>query len=312
MSQVIPDGFPLPVYRFQDNRLTKQGFELGRELFYDGRLSVDGGFPCSSCHQQLAGFGTYEHDRSHGYNHSHTLRNAPVLFNLAWQKEFHWDGVFTSLYDEAQQPINSHNEMAESFATIIPKLQADATYPRKFRIAFGTEEITEDRILKALAQFTGNLTSADSKYDRVKKGTTSFTESEERGYELFKIKCATCHTEPLFTDHNFYNIGLPVDIDLNDYGKMRVTHKSEDSLKFKVPTLRNVNISANFMHDGRFNTLAQVLDHYISDVQASPTLDSTLTNGIQLSPIEKTDVIAFLKALTDSSFISNPKYSKPQ
>jgi cytochrome c peroxidase len=312
MQQVIPVGFPAPVYQFRDNPLSEQGFQLGRKLFYDGRLSLDGGFPCASCHQQIAGFGTFEHDRSHGYNHSHTLRNAPVLFNLAWQKELHWDGAFKSLYEEAQQPITGHIEMAESFPGIIAKLETDGTYPAMFRNTFGDEAITQDRILKALVQFTGYMTSANSKYDRVKKGIESFTEEQERGYQLFKTNCASCHTEPMFTDYNFYNIGLPVSTDLNDFGKMLVTNDPQDSLKFKVPTLRNVNISSNYMHDGRFNTLLQCVQHYVSGVQVGPTLDPRLASGIALNDDQQSDVVAFLRTLTDSTFITDPRYSKPQ
>jgi len=127
LSQEIPDGFPDPVYKFSDNPLSKEGIELGRQLFYDGRLSLDGNYPCASCHQQIGAFGTYEHDRSHGYNGSHTLRNAPVLFNLAWQDKFHWDGEFNSLFSEASQPITGHIEMAETFDGVIDKLQKDAS-----------------------------------------------------------------------------------------------------------------------------------------------------------------------------------------
>ena len=157
LQQVIPDGFPQPVYRFEDNPLTEEGFELGRKLFYDGRLSRDTGFPCSSCHQEIAIFGTYEHDRSHGYNFSHTLRNAPPLFNLAWQKELHWDGQFKSLYAEASQPILTHNEMAENFFTIIFRLGSDSGYRRMFKAAFGTPVVTEDRILRAWRSSQGIL-----------------------------------------------------------------------------------------------------------------------------------------------------------
>ena len=149
LDQEIPEGFPSPVYTFTDNPLTKEGFELGRKLFYDGRLSVDGAHPCSSCHQQIAAFGTYEHDRSHGVNNSHTLRNAPVLFNLAWQDKFHWDGEFNSLFDEAAQPINGHIEMGETFNGVIDKLQKDADYRKRFREVFHAEFIRPEFILKA-------------------------------------------------------------------------------------------------------------------------------------------------------------------
>jgi len=312
LSQVIPAGFPQPVYTFQDNPLTEEGFQLGRKLFYDGRLSRDTGFPCSSCHQEIAVFGTYEHDRSHGYNFSHTLRNAPPLFNLAWQKELHWDGQFKSLYTEATQPILTHNEMAENFFTIIFRLGNDTAYKRMFKSAFGTPVVTEDRILKALAQFTGYITSSDSKYDRYKRGEVTLTASEQNGYQLYQTNCATCHPEPMFTDCGYRNNGLPVDPILNDYGRMRVTGKSEDSLKFKVPSLRNVYLTANYMHDGRFNTLMQVLNHYSTGIQNSLTLDPLLVNKIPLSPDEKTDLYNFLKTLSDSTILHNPRFSKPQ
>jgi cytochrome c peroxidase len=310
MQQVIPEGFPDPVYRFTDNPLSQEGFELGRRLFYDGRLSLDGNFPCASCHQQLAAFGTYQHDRSHGYNGSHTLRNAPVLFNLAWQKKFHWDGEFGSLFEEAAQPINGHIEMAESFNGVIDKLEKDPLYRDQFRKVFRSNFIRPEFILKALAQFTGYLTSANSKYDRYIKGQASFTAQEISGYQVFQANCATCHPEPLFTDYSFRNIGLPVDTFLNDYGKMRVTKDPADSLKFKVPTLRNVYISANYMHDGRFNTLAQCINHYRTGVQQSPTLDPLLANGINLTNAQATDLSVFLRTLTDSSFLADPRFKQ--
>jgi len=312
LQQVIPDAFPPPVYRFEDNSLTKEGFELGRKLFYDGRLSRDTGFPCSSCHQQIAIFGTYEHDRSHGYGMSHTLRNAPPLFNLAWQKELHWDGQFRSLYTEASQPILTHNEMAENFFTIIFRLGSDSSYRRMFKVAFGTPVVTEDRILKALAQFTGYITSSNSKYDQYKKGQAVFTASEQSGYQLYQSRCSTCHPEPMFTDYSYRNIGLPIDTELSDYGRIRVTGKGEDSLKFKVPSLRNVYMTANYMHDGRFNTLMQVLNHYSSGIQSSPTLDPLLVNKIPLTIDEKTDLYNFLKTLSDSAMLTDPRFAKPQ
>jgi cytochrome c peroxidase len=311
LQQEIPTGFPDPVYRFTDNPLTKEGFELGRKLFYDGRLSVDGLHPCSSCHQQIAAFGTYEHDRSHGVHNSHTLRNAPVLFNLAWQNSFHWDGEFSSLFSEASHPINGSLEMGETFNGVIGKLQKDPEYRRMFRKVFRTEFINPENMLKALAQFTGFMTSSNSKYDRVKKGETSFTVTEAAGYALFRTNCAGCHPEPMFTDYSFRNTGLPVDPVLNDYGRMRITSRSQDSLKFKVPTLRNVYISSNYMHDGRFNTLAQCINHYRTGIQQSPSLDPALTNGISLTNTEATNIALFLRTLTDSSFLQDPRYSQP-
>jgi len=312
LQQEMPAGFPDPRYKFQDNPLTEEAFQLGRKLFYDGRLSRDSNFPCASCHQQIAIFGTYEHDRSHGYGMSHTLRNAPPLFNLAWQKELHWDGRFTSLYTEATQPILTHNEMAENFFTIIFRLGSDTQYRRMFTAAFGNAVPTEDKILRALAQFTGSVVSSNSKYDLFKKGQATFTTSEQSGYQIYQAKCATCHPEPMFTDYSYRNNGLPVDTELNDYGRMRVTQKREDSLKFRVPSLRNVNLTANYMHDGRFNTLLQVLNHYATGIQTSATLDPLLVNKISITAPEKTDLISFLKTLSDSSILHNPRFSKPQ
>lgn len=311
LQQPIPENFPAPAYTFADNPLTKEGFELGRKLFYDGALSLDGNFPCASCHQQIAAFGTFDHDRSHGYNGSHTLRNAPSLFNLAWQTKFHWDGEFNSLFDEAAQPINGHIEMAESFNGVINKLQKDAEYRDQFKKVFRSNFIRPEFILKALTQFTGYLTSANSKFDRYKKGQATFTPQELNGYQVYQANCSGCHPEPLFTDYSFHNIGLPVDNSLRDYGKLRITKNPADSLKFKTPTLRNTYISANYMHDGRFNTLGQCINHYRTGVQQSATLDPLLVNGISLTINQSTDLFVFLRTLTDSTFITDPRFSKP-
>jgi cytochrome c peroxidase len=312
MQQEIPDGFPLPVYHFQDNPLSQEGFELGRKLFYDDRLSIDDQHPCSSCHQQIAAFGTFEHDRSHGVYNSHTLRNAPVLFNLAWNTSFHWDGEFSSFQDEAAQPINGHIEMGESFEGVIHKIKDDAEYQKMFKEVFRYPFIRPEYILKALQQFTGFMVSANSKYDKYKKGLATFTAQEDAGYQLYKTNCATCHPEPMFTDYSFRNIGLPLDNFLKDYGRMRITGKKEDSLKFKVPTLRNGYISSNYMHDGRFNTLQQCINHYRTGVQQSTTLDPLLVNGITLTDGEANNLFLFLRTLTDSAFLKDARFSKPQ
>ena len=311
-EQSIPDGFPPPLNTFAGNPLTDEGFELGRKLFYDGSLSVDGQHPCSSCHQQVAGFGTFEHDRSHGVNNTHTLRNAPVLFNLAWSKSFHWDSAFVTLEEEAVHPITGSTEMGETFSAVIRKLENDYTYRRLFKQVFHTDKILPIHIQRALAQFTGYLVSANSKYDRYKKGLANFTPQEENGYNLYKANCATCHPEPLFTDFSYRNIGLPVDPMLNDFGRMRVTGLKQDSLKFKVPTLRNTYVSSNYMHDGRFNTFSQVMEHYRTGVQPSFTLDPLLANGFTLTNTEVTDIGLFLRTLTDSSFLKDVRYQKPE
>lgn len=311
LSQELPTSFPAPLYRFEDNPLSEEGFELGRKLFYEPRLSADNLHPCSSCHEQVAAFGTFEHDRSHGVWESHTLRNAPVLFNLAWSPAFHWDGEFSSLQNEAIHPLTGPVEMGETLQNIIDKIKDDPDYQQRFAAVFRYPFIRPEFITKALAQFTGSLIAADSKYDRYKKGETTFNYQEENGYAIYKANCATCHPEPLFTDYSFRNIGLPVDNLLNDYGRLRITKNAADSLKFKVPTLRNTYISSNYMHDGRFNTLQQCINHYRNNVQLSVTLDPLLINGISMTNAESTDLVVFLRTLTDSTLMKNPRFSKP-
>jgi cytochrome c peroxidase len=308
----IPAGFPAPQYSFTGNPLTKEGFELGRKLFYDGRLSKDGNFPCASCHQQFAAFATFDHPLSHGFNNQFTLRNAPGLFNMVWNKEMHWDGGITNIEVQPLAPITAPNEMAEDINNVITKLQADELYKKMFMAAFGDETINNQRMLFAITQFVGFMVSASSKYDKVKQGQATFTQTEQNGYTLFQSNCATCHPEPLFTDHSFRNTGMPVDPFINDFGRMRITNKKEDSLKFKVPSLRNVALTFPYGHDGRFSSITSVLDHYSSGIQNGPTLDPLLTNKIPLSNFDKFYLLEFLKTLTDSAFISDKRFAQPE
>lgn len=308
----IPAGFPAPQYSFTGNPLTKEGFELGRKLFYDGRLSKDGNFPCASCHQQFAAFATFDHPLSHGFDNQFTLRNAPGLFNMAWNKEMHWDGGITNIEVQPLAPITAPNEMAEDINNVINKLKADEVYPKMFTAAFGDETINSQRMLFAITQFVNSMVSGNSKYDKVKQGQATFTQTEQNGYTLFQSKCATCHSEPLFTDHSFRNTGIPVDPFVNDYGRMRITNKKEDSLKFKVPSLRNVAITFPYGHDGRFSSITSVLDHYSSGVQNGPTTDPLLKNKITLSNFDKFYLLEFLKTLTDSTFITDKRFAQPE
>lgn len=308
LNFTIPQGFPQPVYNFQGNPPSEEGFALGRKLFYDGRLSVDGNFPCASCHQQIAAFTTFEHDRSHGYNHSHTLRNAPGLANLAWYPFYKWDGSGSSIEAISLAHITAPDEMAETMDNVITKLKNDTAYKRLFRTAYGTEQVTGDRILNALTQFVINLVSADSKYDKVKRGELSFTAEEQSGYTIFQSKCAACHTEPLFTDFSYRNVGIEVDDNLKDYGRMRVTGDKADSLKFRVPSLRNVDMTSYYTHDGRLNMMRSMLRHYRFGVNVSATVDPLVKDGIALTDAEENDLIAFLRTLSDSSYINNPRY----
>ncbi len=308
----VPDGFPQPENIFASNTLTKEGFELGRKLFYDGRLSKDGNFACASCHQQFAAFATFDHDLSHGFNNQFTTRNSPGLFNLAWHKELHWDGGINHIEVQPLAPITAPNEMAETVDNVINKLKADEQYKKMFNAAFGDADISSQRMLKAIAQFVGSITSAGSKYDKVKKGTVAFTTAEQSGYSIFKARCASCHAEPLFTDLTYRNTGLPLRTSLNDIGRMRITNKPEDSLKFKVPSLRNVDLTYPYTHDGRFYSLGAVIDHYRTGVVNGPTTDPLVKNKIPLSDLDKNDLIAFLRTLTDSSLLNDKRFSQPQ
>ncbi|MGG9960224.1 cytochrome-c peroxidase [Ferruginibacter sp. SUN106] len=307
----IPKGWPKPAKDiFANNPLTEQGFQLGKKLFYDGRLSKDGNFPCASCHQQFAAFATYEHDFSHGINNLFTTRNAPALFNLAWMPLLHWDGGINHIEVQPLAPLTAHNEMGETIDSVLKKLRKDTAYPKMFKAAFGTPLINSQRMLKALAQFTGSILSYNSKYDKVLRGEDKFTPAEERGYTFFKNKCAACHAEPLFTDNSFRNNGLSVNAYLNDYGRMRITNNKNDSLKFKVPSLRNVTLTFPYMHDGRYYSIGQAIDHYRTGiVTTQPTLDTLLKNRIAINNAEKNDLIYFLFTLSDTTLTRSTRFA---
>lgn len=305
----IPNGWPQPAKNyFQDNPPTQEGFDLGKKLFYDGRLSKDGSVPCASCHQQFAGFANFDHDFSHGFNNSFTTRNAQGLANLAWMPEFMWDGGINHIELQPLAPIQAQNEMAETLESVLGKLNADATYKQMFKAAFGDEQITSQRMLKAMAQFMLFLVSSNAKYDKMKRGELSFTTTEQRGYTLFQGKCASCHKEPLFTDFSYRNIGLTLNAQLKDRGRMRITNNIQDSLKFKVPSLRNVQYSFPYTHDGRFYSLEQMIDHYRSGVVNGPTTDPLVANKIPLTLSERSDLIQFLYTLSDTTFIRDPRF----
>jgi cytochrome c peroxidase len=303
---VTPRNWPAPRYNFAKNPLTKEGFQLGKQLFYDPRLSVDSSISCASCHQQFAAFSTYEHNLSHGVNSSLTTRNAPALQNLAWQTSFMFDGGIPHLDLQPLMPMTASNEMGETLAGIIHKLQQDAGYKKMFTAAFGSPLINMQRVTRALSQYMLLLVSCNSKYDKVMRGEASFILPEQLGYNIFKQKCSSCHKEPLFTDLSFRNAGLPVDNTLNDYGRMVITGNAADSLKFKVPSLRNVAVTFPYGHDGRFFSLLNVFEHYRRDMVISATTDSLLLHRMPLSNYEIGQLTAFLNTLTDTAFLKNP------
>lgn len=311
ISFTVPAGWPQPAYDFSSNPLTQQGFELGRKLFYDGRLSKDGNFPCASCHQQFAAFATFDHNFSHGFDNSFTTRNAQGLYNLAWRTNFMYDGGITHLDLQPLAPITATNEMAETIENVVNKLRADAEYRKMFRAAFGDENINTERMTKAISQFVLMMVSSNSRYDRMKRGEYTFNLPEQLGYEIFKTKCVSCHQEPLFSDFSFRNTGLPVDPTIKDFGRMTITRNKLDSLKFQVPSLRNVQLTFPYAHDGRFITLDQVLEHYRSGVVNGPTTDPLVRNRIPLSNFEIGQLKAFMHALTDSTFIADPRFKQP-
>lgn len=307
-----PAHFPAPVYDFKKEPLTAEKVHLGRLLFYDPVLSRDSSISCASCHSPFNAFAHTDHDLSHGIDDRIGTRNAPALMNLAWQREFMWDGAANHLHAQALAPIANATEMDEQPERVLRKLRSSAMYRELFAAAFGDTGITTSRLVVSLAQFQLTLVSADSKYDRVKAGKEQFTQQEAKGYNLFRQHCAACHQEPLFTNREFRNNGLPVDPTLKDLGRYSITQRTSDSLLFKVPTLRNVEYSYPYMHDGRFKTLYQVIGHYTGGIQRSSTLAQELKQPMVLSANEQTDLVAFLLTLSDRNFIFNPQHGPPR
>ncbi len=308
----IPPNWSLPIYDFNKNPLSKEKIELGRNLFYDPILSRNNTISCGSCHSPYNAFTHVDHALSHGIDDKIGTRNSPALMNLAWQPIFMWDGAVNHLDVQALAPIHNPDEMGESIESVVKKLQNSPRYISLFYKAYGDSIITGEYTLKALSQFMLTLVSANSKYDKVQKHQAEFTIQEQKGYSLFKQHCASCHQEPLFTTQQFANNGLLPDPELRDVGRMGITHNPKDSLLFKIPTLRNIEFSYPYMHDGRFKTLSQVLQHYNQGIHRSPTLSQHLSQPKQLSSDEKVDIIAFLLTLSDREFLFNPEFSFPR
>lgn len=310
VKEIIPDGWPTPNYNFSNNPLTPDGFVLGRTLFYEPLLSSDNTISCGSCHQQFSAFANSGHDISHGVNSMLGKRNTPAIQNLNWNPTFMHDGGILNIEVMPFGPITNPVEMNETMTNVIAKLSASGKYKQLFTKAYGDDIVNSQRIFKAIAQFMGTMYSYNSKYDDVKSGKNNFTTQEQSGYSLFVQKCASCHKEPLFSDYDYRNNGLSINA-YNDSGRAQITGNVSDRFKFKTPSLRNIEKTGPYMHDGRFNTLDQCLNHYSSGIVMSATLDPQLTGGIQLSIQEKSDIISFLKTLTDTKFLTDPRYSEP-
>ncbi|MBK8852428.1 MAG: c-type cytochrome [Saprospiraceae bacterium] len=307
----LPDYFPSPVYPLNENPITQDGFVLGKDLFNDPLLSSDNSVACSNCHVKAVAFTDPQHALSLGVDERSGIRNAPPIVNMAFMKVFMWDGGVVHLDFVPPNAIENPLEMNEKMAHVVAKLNRHSSYPGRFKKVFPTmDTITSPLLLKALAQFQLMLVSQASKYDKVRQGKSEFTTTEARGYDIYKQKCASCHTEPLFTNQQFFNNGL--DTQFADEGRARITESALDLGKFKVPSLRNVVITAPYMHDGRFKDLNAVLEHYNNGVKYSATLAAQLQSGVKpgiaLSVSEKADLIAFLSTLTDYELISDPRF----
>jgi len=311
IKEIVPEGWPQPNYTFSTNPLSEAGFVLGRALFYETLFSKDNTISCGTCHQISAAFAHAEHGRSHGIFDSLGTRNAPGLFNLAWHTSFMWDGGINHIELQPPAPITNPVEMGEELENVVKKLEATDKYKQLFKEAFGDELINTQRIFRAITQFQGLIYSYNSKYDRYKSGKAQFSESETRGYSFFLSKCNVCHKEPLFSDFQYRNNGLIVDPGLNDIGRALIDNSPENYYKFKTPSLRNVAKTGYYMHDGRFKTLEQCVEHYRSGIVCVATLDPLLQNSIPMTDQEKEDVIAFLNTLTDYQLLSDRRFADP-
>jgi cytochrome c peroxidase len=311
----IPKHFPKPVYQFKDVPQGRLRFELGRTLFYDPALSRDSSISCATCHLQYTGFTHIDHPVSHGIDGKIGTRNSPVLINLAWNKFFHWDGGVTHLNAQSINPLTHPKEMDMDIVKLLERLNNSSFYRQRFYDAFGDSNITTPLLMRGIANFSVALVSANSEYDKViiKEKGVAFTEQEQRGYDLFKKYCNACHTEPLFTSHDFKKNGLELDPELKDIGRMGITERKSDSLLFKIPTLRNVEFSFPYMHDGRITKLKDVIEHYSSLAGSSKNISKELKKIKKpFTDEEKKDLLTFLKTLTDKEFLYNKDFSFPR
>lgn len=309
----------------ENNPVTAEGVNLGRHLFYDPILSIDSSMSCSSCHNQKYSFSDSPNNFSKGSDSSYLKRNTMPLFNLAWYPAFFWDGSASSIEEQVFHPLRANNEMNLQWKNAAERLEKNKFYKPLFTQAFGKVKIDSIQITNAIAQFLRTLISYQSKYDQVLNGKAFFTKDEYDGFVIVndqtKGDCIHCHItdgDVLGTTLVFSNNGLDAVANPNDYkdkGRGVVTGKISDNGKFIVPSLRNLAFTAPYMHDGRFKTLEEVINFYSDGVQKSVNIDSKMEyahqSGIMLNNEDKKKIIAFLLTLSDSVFISDPKFCKP-
>lgn len=324
----LPAHFKTPAARRfdntpADNPVTDHGATLGRVLFYDTRLSVNNTIACGSCHLQSRAFVDAQRF-SKGFEGQLGDRNAMSLVNLRYylRGRFFWDERARTLEDQVLMPIQSQRELGQDLKRLLEILAQDNRYPELFRQAFGDSAITRERLAKGLAQFLRALVSYQSKYDEgrtlvrsVRDDFPNFTPEENRGKTLFLLNCATCHL-PQGQDAHFFmtrplNNGLDADAKTSDGGVGDITLDESQFGLFKSPSLRNVEFTAPYMHDGRFATLEAVIDHYSKDIKRHPNLDNRLRRRQNFDDAQKAALVAFLKTLSDPKFISDPKFSDP-
>jgi cytochrome c peroxidase len=308
-----PEKWPKPLYNFDDNPLTLEGFNLGRALFYDPILSQDSTVSCASCHLQYTAFAHVDHPTSHGINSRIGKRNAPGLMNLAWYPTLHWDGGVLNLNGQAINPITHPDEMGETLEGVLKKLNRNRYYKTEFMKVFGADPIQTNHLLKALGQFTVSLVSSNSKYDSVLRKESNFNAQERRGYSLFIKHCNQCHTAPLFTNFEFKANGIGPNKQIIDSGRAMITGKASDAYLFRVPTLRNIEYSFPYMHDGRISKLKEVLAHYANSSNWQKPKSRALTQKkITLNVNEQKDLLSFLKTLSDKQFLFNQAFRFPR
>jgi cytochrome c peroxidase len=307
----------------RDNPITDAGAALGRVLFYDTRLSVGNNLACASCHQQKHAF--VDPNRfSKGHKGGLTDRHAPSLVELRYypRGRFFWDERASSLEDQVLRPIQSKLELGHELPRLMQVLSDDATYPGLYEKAFGSNTINPERMARALAQFLRSMVSYRSKYDEglaktrvVRADFPNFTAQENNGKALFLIRCANCHMAGGQAAHFVLdrprNNGLDADVRKTDGGIGDLTLNPAQLGLFKSPSLRNVELTGPYMHDGRFKTLDEVIEHYSNGIKQHPNLDGRLRFGPSFDRRQKAALVAFLRTLTDHEFIADPRFSDP-